>query len=175
MFGLLKTFLQIALFRRGPEDLPASPAVLALTALAWLVVNAALAYSFLTLPQSWQAQLLFQLALGIAWYYVLLRLFRRPERFLQTATASYGVGLLLAPLLVPALTMSQQPIENPEHVSPLMILLLPVVVYVVAVMARILRSALEIATMQCVLLVILQVFTEALLTAALFGPVAPEK
>jgi hypothetical protein len=98
MKQLLQTFIDIALWRKGPQDLPAS------RFLAGNVLAIYIAMSFV------QARL-FKLSLDTAvlivgidvlmltgWLWVVLAFFGRKQRFVQTATAVLGVGVLLCML-----------------------------------------------------------------------------
>lgn len=95
MSQLLRMFVEIAVWRRGPQDLPASPA------LAWLV---ALIYACVSAVQvaimGWDFRstlllVLLDLGLQAAWLWGLLRFFGKLPRFLQTTTAFLGVAALL--------------------------------------------------------------------------------
>jgi hypothetical protein len=95
----LKVFLDIVLWRRGPQDLPSSRLLLELTAAAYVAVSAV---QLALLGESGPAWLVFVvldpiLLTGGTW--LLLKLFAHPERFLQTATAVLGTGAVLGLLL----------------------------------------------------------------------------
>jgi hypothetical protein len=95
MLRLLQTFLEIAFWRKGPQDVPAS------RTLAFLALVAYIAIEFMSVR-------LFDLDLratliivGVdvfmlsAWLYAVLAFFGRRQRFVQTITATLGVGVLL--------------------------------------------------------------------------------
>ena len=91
----LQSFLDIALWRKGPQDLPAS------ALLATLVLGAYMATGFVRMrlfALDLQASLLFicvdALMLG-GWLWLVLAFFGRRQRFVQTITATLGVGLLV--------------------------------------------------------------------------------
>ncbi|MGE3531222.1 MAG: hypothetical protein AB7I12_05475 [Steroidobacteraceae bacterium] len=95
MSQLFRMFVDIAVWRRGPQDLPAS------ITLAWLV---AAIYAFASGVQvsmmGWDFRpalllVLMDLALQAAWLWGLLAFFARRARFLQTITAFLGVAALL--------------------------------------------------------------------------------
>lgn len=91
----LRIFLDIVLWRQGPQDLPSS------TLLVWLTLAAYVAVS--------TVQLLFLHAGGVVWFFFLvvdplllsawvwlvLKVFNHTERFLQTVSAVLGTGALL--------------------------------------------------------------------------------
>jgi hypothetical protein len=91
----MQSFLDIALWRKGPQDLPASPL------LATLVLVAYMAAGFVRMQLfalDLEASLLFicidALMLG-SWLWLVLAFFGRRQRFVQTLTATFGVGLLV--------------------------------------------------------------------------------
>ncbi len=100
MLQFLKVFLDIVLWRRGPQDLPASRLLL------WLSVGAYVAVTIVQLAQvhetsaKWWVFVVADPALLVAGTWLLLGLFGKRERFLQTATAVLGTGALLGALLV---------------------------------------------------------------------------
>src|SRR5579871_2932352 len=99
MTELIRLFAQIALLRRGPQDLPASGLLLALAVSAYFAVNCVVA-SLLPPMSGWLAHLAVDVAFTLAWYYGLLRVAGRPERTLQTSTAVFGYQAVLTPLLL---------------------------------------------------------------------------
>lgn len=171
----LKTFLDILLLRRGPEDLPASTSALWTTLVAFLALNIALHAAFRVNDENWIVQIFVSVGLSLAWFRILLALFRKPERYVQTMMAVLGVGLVLAPVIVPIAGLAEPPPGTPPDTPPeqltnvWMFLLLPVGLYIVFVTARILKAAIEQPMFLCVLLVFLQAFVEFTLLLALFG------
>ena len=98
MTQIFRMFFDIAILRRGPQDLPASKI------LAWLV---SACYLFVSAVQSgmrgWDVVttlllLLLDLGMQALWLWVLLVFFARRARFLQTFTAFIGVNVLLTVL-----------------------------------------------------------------------------
>jgi hypothetical protein len=97
--AFLKLFLDIVLWRRGPQDLPASSLLFWLTLVAYVAVSA---IQLSLLEESGATWVVFLLAdplllTGCVW--MILKLYNHPERFLQTATAVLGTGALLGLLL----------------------------------------------------------------------------
>jgi hypothetical protein len=99
MQALLKAFWDIALWRRGPGDLPDSLALVGLTAAAYAVLSAVQSWMIYggdrLLPRT-VADLL--LTVGLVW--LLLVATRRRHRFNQTISAVLGTGALLSPLVI---------------------------------------------------------------------------
>lgn len=91
----LQSFLDIALWRKGPQDLPASSLLASLALFAYMSTGFVRMRLF-ALDQS--TALLFicvdALMLG-AWLWLVLAFFGRRQRFVQTITALLGVGLLV--------------------------------------------------------------------------------
>jgi hypothetical protein len=91
----LQSFLDIALWRKGPQDLPASAASATLALIAYMVAGFVRMRMF-ALDQT--TALLFicidALMLG-GWLWLVLAFFGRRQRFVQTITATLGVGLLV--------------------------------------------------------------------------------
>ena len=91
----LQSFLDIALWRKGPQDLPAS------TLLATLALIAYMATGFvrMRLFALDQATALLFICVDVvmmgAWLWLVLAFFGRRQRFVQTITATLGVGLLV--------------------------------------------------------------------------------
>jgi hypothetical protein len=92
---LLKVLLDIVLWRRGPQDLPASPLLLALAVVAYVGVSLVQLSLLDEPPGAWTLFVFGDPLLLGAGTWLVLRLFRHPERFLQTATAVFGTGALL--------------------------------------------------------------------------------
>jgi hypothetical protein len=91
----LKVFLDIVLWRRGPQDLPASSLLLVLAAAAYVVVSIVQLAMLGEPSAAWLVFVVLDPVLLVAGTWLLLRLFNRRERFLQTATAVLGTGALL--------------------------------------------------------------------------------
>jgi hypothetical protein len=155
VINLFKAFVDIALWRKGPQHLPASVLLLVLV----VVLSGVLSLVFRpTLdPPEQHLTLLVVLEIGVslAWIWLLLAVFRRPERFVQTATAIFGTGVLLTPLLFGIRTA----LEGMERTSPLLVPvllgLLTLLVWYLLINAHILRAALEVNLFVAILLTVL--------------------
>ena len=98
MNPLLQTFIDIALWRKGPQDLPASRSLATAVLLLYIVMSFVQARLFsITLKTA-----VFMIAIDVlmltAWLWSVLAFFGRRQRFVQTATAVLGVGVLLCVL-----------------------------------------------------------------------------
>jgi hypothetical protein len=95
----LKVFLDIVLWRRGPQDLPASPMLLGLAAAVYVLVSIVQLALLREPAAAWFVFVVLDPLLLTGGVWLLLRFFNRRERFLQTATAVLGTGALLGVLL----------------------------------------------------------------------------
>jgi len=170
MRELIQLFAQIALLRRGPQDLPASTLLLALTVLGYLGVNLVVS-SVLPPVKGWPAQVLVDTLFMLAWYVALLKLLGRSERILQTATAVFGLQGLLSPLLIASDWLMLRFGEDTLWQVPVACAGLLLIIWLVAANSQIVKAALEWSSPASVVLVILQIFTGRVLLFALFPPV----
>jgi hypothetical protein len=179
MKEIIGLFTQIALLRRGPQDLPASRLLLLLTIAGYLCVNLLMSLVLLTLLHSaaaadgevrWVAPLLVGTVFTLLWYVALMRIVKRPERTLQTATAVFGFQAVLAPLTDAfewlMLRFSE---EGPWHV-PVACAGLLWFTWLIAVNSHIVKAALEWSSTASVVLVMLQLLVEGAVVLALFVP-----
>jgi hypothetical protein len=179
MRDLIALFTQIALLRRGPQDVPASALLLGLTVFGYVVVNIVVSYALppaKELPAGvrtdWVAPLLISTLFTIIWYAVLLRVVRRPERTLQTTTAVFGFQTVLAPLSVVFEWLMRRFGEDATWQIPITCAGLMLVAWLIAANSNIVKAALEWSGMASVALVILQMVAGWLLLLALFAPVS---
>jgi hypothetical protein len=101
MLKLLQTFLEIALWRKGPQDLPASRTLAAVALFVYVAIGFVSVRLFdLDLRTAFIIIGVDVLMLS-AWLYAVLAFFGRRQRFVQTITATLGVGVLI--LLLDAL------------------------------------------------------------------------
>ena len=166
LFGL---FAQIAISRKGPQDLPASYVLLALTVIGYWVVRYVVS-SLAPPAEHWRMHLLVQVVFTLAWYAVLLRAAGKPERFMQTATAIFGAGLLLQPPGVIAMHFWQELPEQHVLYAPMAILALAIAIWIIRAGSYVLKHALELPILACVILTILQTFTGEMLMRAVAPP-----
>jgi hypothetical protein len=111
MISLLQVFIDIALWRKGPQDLPASRALLWLIASVYALISVV---ELLVLGKEFSSALVLvviDMALTVLWLWGLLTLFSKSARLLQIATAVFGIETLLAIVVIAArlLTMGTMP------------------------------------------------------------------
>ncbi|HEY6454582.1 MAG TPA: hypothetical protein VIY90_04795 [Steroidobacteraceae bacterium] len=156
MSELLRLYSQIALLRKGPQDVPAVGLLLLLTALGYFIVNA-LMVLLLPLPAGpWLRALLLDVVFTLAWYWALLHLFGRGARFVQTATAILGYRAVLTPLSLCSEWLVRRLGENDTWQLPVSVVYIIVLAWMVAASGRVLRAALDWPMPACVALVILE-------------------
>ena len=185
MKELVKLFTQIALLRRGPQDLPASMLLRVLTIVAYLAMN--LLLNSLLPPAgpadaaarvadagqpNWSAQLLLDTVFTLVWYVALLRLAGRPERTLQTTTAVFGFQIVLAPLLFLSSWLWPRFMHDSTWGVPVALFGIVLLVWLVAANSHIVKAALEWSGGASAALVILQILAGELVRRGLF-PTAP--
>jgi hypothetical protein len=166
MKELFRLFAQLALSRKGPQDLPASPLLLALTVLGYFLVNYVLSM-LMPAVDVWRLHLLVDCAFTLAWYAILLRAFGKPERFLQTATAMFGYQLVLAPLWIAAVYLSRRYNDDAVLQFPAAVMGLVIAIWVIRAGGYILKAALELPMVACVVLIILQILAGQLVLFAM--------
>jgi hypothetical protein len=172
MTDLLRLFVQIALLRRGPQDLPASPVLLAVTALTYFVVSF-LVYSALPdMPEPWRKHLIAEVLYTLISLGVLLQIAGKPERYLQTATAVFGYLIVLSPLTICAGWLIQRFHDEPSLQLPVALIGLTLFVWMIAIGQQVLKAALEWSTLASVVLVISWILLGQFVILALF-PVDP--
>lgn len=91
----LRIFLDIVLWRRGPQDLPVSNLLLAMAVAAYVAVSAVQLALLGETAATWFFFVVVDPLLLGGWVWLVLRLYGHPERFLQTATAVFGTGAVL--------------------------------------------------------------------------------
>jgi hypothetical protein len=141
MHALLNLFLDICLFRKGPQDIPASAVLMKLCLLAYG------ASGFLVLLLGAPApvallQILLDLLLLAGLLYWILLLSRHPGRFEQTLTALTGAGALIALLALPLMHWIVRQGPGGDAVLP-SLFMLGLMFWSIAIIAHILRHALE--------------------------------
>jgi hypothetical protein len=168
MVQLIRLFTQIALLRRGPQDLPASPLLLAMTIAGYFVAHLVVGTLLPPFPGPWVAHLCLDTVFTFVWYALLLYVAKKPERFVQTTTAVYGYQAVLSPLLVAALWLQRR--FDPESVwqFPVTMVSLALLIWIIAANSHIVKAALEWSMAPSVALVILQTLAGDLLILTLF-------
>jgi hypothetical protein len=114
MLKLLQTFVDITLWRKGPQDLPAAR-FLALCALVAYVSTSFIQVQLFHLRLRTAVLIIaVDVVMLLGWLWVVLAFFGRRQRFVQTITAVLGVGTLmgLLDIIVRAIQLAMGPAEN---------------------------------------------------------------
>ena len=167
MKELIQLFTQIALLRRGPQDLPASMLLLGMTIVGYFGINF-LVSSLMPPIRGWPAHLAVDVVFTLVWYVVLLRLAGRSERTLQTTTAVFGFQAVLSPLLVISEWLMLRFAQDTTWQLPVALIWLMLVIWVIAANSHVVKAALEWSSAASVFLVILQILAGQLVLFALF-------
>jgi hypothetical protein len=149
---IIVALLEIATLRRGPEDLPASQFFLGLMVLLYVATGVISISLYSDDPGDLVAQLLLDLGLLLAFFGLLLSLFRRLRRLTQTLAAVMGASALLACFALPLslLLRGSAPGDSGALIPALGIYL--IVLWSISINGHILQRALEIPYVGGVLL-----------------------
>ena len=143
MLQFLKVFVDIVLWRRGPQDLPASTLLLGLAGAAYVLVSV-VQLAWIDEPAAaWIVFVVVDPLLLTGGTWLVLRLFNRRARFLQTATAMLGTGALLGVALFLPVQWLMSALQVPPGSTVAGVAALGLVVAFALVSGRILQLATE--------------------------------
>lgn len=164
MTQLFQLFFSIAIWRRGPQDVPASPTLLWSVALVYSIINAAQVKILGWDLRSALLLVAIDLAMLSLWVWGLLAFFNLRPRFTQTMTALLGVGLLISSMdLIIAIVRATLGSEGQSSQSWLILRLM----IVLLVLGRILQQALERSLFLCIAITLVIAITTDLLVQGL--------
>lgn len=136
---LIRLLFQICIFRKGPQDVPASLPLLWVTLVLYLVMGILL----LGQETGWLDGVLRTLAEAVllgSFLWITLRLMGKSPRLLQTAIAVYASDALVSSMALPLfLLMSGMP-----EAKPVYLVLLGLMIWHWAVLGHILRHAVSV-------------------------------
>lgn len=166
MLSLLRFFAELALLRRGPQDLPASSALLVLLAALSVVIGSANgAEIFGGLRPALGANLL-DLLLTMLLLFVLLQIRGRLARWQQTASAFFGLGVLVGLIMLAV----RAPAEL-FGIAPLAALVeLVLAIWLHVALGNVLRRALEVPLLAGVVIVFAYTILAFNIIARFFPP-----
>ncbi|MFI4869196.1 MAG: hypothetical protein ACHQDD_07585 [Steroidobacterales bacterium] len=170
LVALARIYLAIAIWRRGPQDLPAVGILLPLTIGAYVLLSAAVGACLPSMRPGWLPQVGLDTLFLLVWYWLLLTIARRRERYRQTATALFGLQTLLAAPSMVLVWLMQRLSRDDSLRLPVYIAALALAVWTLVAIGHILRSALERSLGLCLFLALLQMLVEELLFVSVFGP-----
>lgn len=141
MWPLSRAFIDIALHRSGPQDLPASQFLLGAVLVAYAIVNF-LALTVISVTQRDVMLLLIEPIVDLGVVFLVLKLFEKTRRFLQTATALVGTGVILSLIYIPVLHWNEVLQAPPTELTAPQVLALLLLVWSLDVAGYILSKAL---------------------------------
>lgn len=167
MGDLIRLYSQIAVLRRGPQDVPASTLLLIATIVSYFLINSAVTALLPALDGPWLPRLLLDVAFTLAWYALLLKLVRKPERIVQTITAVFGFQAVLAPVMVVSEWLALRYQHDAVWQLPFSLIALVLLIWLIAALGHVVKAALEWSGPASVAVVILQVLIENLVLLAI--------
>ncbi len=167
MWRLCLTFADIALHRRGPDVLPASQFLLG------LVLTVYFAVGFVTQGHDMPAgaavvDMVLDRIVYLGFIWLVLDLFQKRRRFMQTAAAAVGVDVLMNVVSLPLLLWNDALNAPPQQVTLPSILILGVVLWSIDVGGFIVARALSRPYIVGLCIVIVYVFVSMELRHAFY-------
>ena len=173
LFGVV---VDIVLLRRGPEHLPASPALLGCLVVLSIIGTGLMS---LVMPVSMPVALgqgIVEAVVVLLWFRTALKAAGKQERFLQTMTAMFAVEVLLRPIVIPLWGALAPFVSKPDPNTPppaaLFLVTMFIGVWAFVVYVRIVRLAFEWPWFLAFLLLVGQFCAVVVVISLLFG-VAP--
>ena len=168
MFALIQPFINLLLFRAGPQDVPASESALKATMLACFVTDILGAIGLLgfTLSAVLSAG---QIVLYSGFIFLLLKINKKTERWLQTLTALFGALALINIASYPFIQNLSLLTEGKLVLTPGLLIVAILQLWFFITMARILRDAIEVTMARAVLLTFLVINTVPLVLSTVVG------
>lgn len=144
MGRLLNVFVDICLLRAGPQDLPGSVFLVLLTALLSLLTGTlVIVGTFGTLHAALTAQLL-DILLLLGLLRLVLQFTGKSARFLQTAAALFGSGVLINLVTMPIQLLGSGGSSTSDSGGLSGLLYLFLILWALVIVAHIVRQALEV-------------------------------
>jgi hypothetical protein len=164
--GLALLYLQIASWRRGPQDVPAVGILLPLTIAAYVLLSALVGQLLPPMQPSWRVEVALDVPFMLLWYWLLLAIARRRERYLQTAAALFGVETVLT---VPSMVcdfLQHRFSGDANWQVPVAVAGFALLIWTLIAVGHILRATLERGLTLCLILAFIQMLAEEMLLVA---------
>lgn len=168
MTSIIQPFINLLLFRAGPQDIPASHQILKIVLISCFVTDVLGAMGTLGLSMSMLLSA-GQLALLSVFVYFLLKLHQKSERWLQTITAVFGALTLINLASLPFIQNLNILAGGQLIITPKLLIVGVLQLWFFIVMARILRDAAEISMGRALLLTFLLVNIIPILLSLFIG------
>ncbi len=166
MFALFRFFIELAMLRRGPQDLPASSALLVLLALLNVLVGSANGMELFGGFGTALGANLLDLLLTVVMLFALLQFKGHLARWQQTASAFFGLGVLAGLLML----VVRPPLELLD-VAPFAALLdLILAIWLHVALGSVLRHALGVPLLAGVVIVLSYTVIAFNVIARIFPP-----
>ncbi|HEY4369899.1 MAG TPA: hypothetical protein VGN07_21870 [Steroidobacteraceae bacterium] len=105
MLRLLQTFFDIAVWRKGPQDLPESRFLASFVLCTYIMISFVYTQLLHLRLRTAVPMIAIDVLMLLGWLWVVLVFFSRRHRFLQTATSLLGVGVLFGGINIVARTV----------------------------------------------------------------------
>ena len=169
MLALFRFFIQLSILRRGPQDLPASSALLVLLAVFNVLVGTANAVELFGGVRAALGANLLDLFLTMLLLFALLQFKGHLARWQQTASAFFGLGVLAGLIML----LVRSPAQG-LGVGDIAILLdLVLAVWLHIALGNVLRHALGVPLLAGVMIMLSYTVLAFNLIARIFPPVFP--
>jgi hypothetical protein len=171
---LARLCLQISIGRRGPQDMPAVPILLPIMISVYLALSLAIGEALPLLRTDWAPAVAVDTAFLALWYWMLLAVAGRRERYLQTASAVFALQTVLAPLSIATLWLAQwraatQALQGSSALAAVQLGLTVVsLLWTLLATGHIVRAALERSTTLCLILAFVQMLAESILLGDIY-------
>ena len=169
MKALLLAFFDICRLRKAPQDIPASPQLLALSLTAYALLSCLLQGLSEPVDLAVSSALL-EIAVLMLFVQCLLLLKGRPARWMQTMTALAGAGIILSLIALPLYLFAGVGSAAAPGLNLGLTLLLMLAGWGVVVMGHVLRHALETHPALAFMLALVYLILLVYLTLTLLSP-----
>ena len=169
MSALIRFFVELALLRRGPQDLPYSAALLGVLAVLSVLIGTINGRELFGGIQPALGANLVDLALSLGLLWLLLQTRGKRARWQQTASAFLGLGVLAGAIMLAI----RAPSEMLGVVQVAMLIDVVIAVWLHVALGNVLRHALEVPLLAGVLIVLAYTVFAFNLIAQVFPPVLP--
>jgi hypothetical protein len=169
MLALLRFFIQLAILRRGPQDLPASAVLLVLLAVLNVLIGTANGVELFGGPRAALGANLLDLFLTMVLLFALLQFKSHVARWQQTACAFFGLGVLAGLIML----FVRSPAEALGISGFAMLLDLILAIWLHIALGNVLRHALGVPLLAGVMITLSYTVLAFNLIARIFPPVLP--
>ena len=154
LLAIVNFFLELCLLRRKPQDLPASPVLLALVLATGLFGGVLLSVTAGAGLMEGVGQTALDFLLMIGALHLALKLTGKLPRFVQTATALAGADTLIGFLALLPVGLAGPTIEDSPQLLLAGLMFMALVAWSVLITAHILRHAFDIKLMQAAIIAV---------------------